>query len=259
MIDNGSTDGTGDAIKRLFPEVKLIKSKRNLGVTGGRNLGVKYSSGEYIFFVDHDTVVDKYAVSELLSVMENTPKIGAAGPIVYYYHEPKKISAFGTSIDLLTGKVSFNFTGLTQDCQLKKIIQVQVIPVAIFVRREVLDKVGMFDDVFFAVYEDTDFCFRIRKAGYRTVCVSTAKVWHKISSDLYDQTIAVLNRAYYVARNKILFMRKHSKYFPAFILIFLPIYLIHFSLMSIIFRRSDWLKNYIKGLIAGLCVTLKLK
>lgn len=259
VIDNGCTDGTSEAIEQRFPDVKLVRNDKNLGVTGGRNLGAKYVNGEYIFFLDHDTIVNRQTISELVSVMEKNPRIGAAGPIVFYYHDPTRISALGTSISLLTGRVSFNFTGLVEDCQLNKIVEVQVIPVAILIRRETLDKVGMFDDIFFAVYEDTDFCFRIRENGYQTVCIPRAKIWHKISSDFRNQNVAILDRAYYVARNKVIFMRKHSKYFPAFIMIFLPIYLVYFSLLSVICMKGNWLKNYIKGLVTGLCIAWRLK
>ena len=259
VIDNGCTDGTSKAIEQRFPDVKLVRSDKNLGVTGGRNLGAKYVNGEYIFFLDHDTIVNKHTISELVSAMEKNARIGAAGPIVYYYHDPKRISAFGTSISLLTGRVSFNFTGLVEDFQFNRIVEVQVIPAAILIRRETLDKVGPFDDIFFAVYEDTDFCFRIRESGYQTVCVPRAKIWHKISSDFHNQNVAILNRAYYMARNKIIFMRKHSKYFPAFTVIFLPIYLAYFSLLSVAYMKGKWLKNHVKGLVSGLCIAWRLK
>ena len=253
VVDNGSTDGTGDSIERLFHEVKLVKSNRNLGVTGGRNLGAKHSSGEYIFFLDHDTIVDKNTLNELMGVMQSDPNIGVAGPAIYYYNGPKRVWALGTSINMLTGRVSFNHEGKTDNGQFVKAIEVQVLPTAILVKREVIDKVGLFDDVFFAVYEDTDFCFRVKEAGYKVLCVSTARVWHKVPLNEREQTLGVLRRAYYVAKNRIIFMRKHAKplNFLAFILIFQSIYAAYYTVKSLQYKRVDYLREFWRGIISG--------
>ncbi|MEM3549403.1 MAG: glycosyltransferase family 2 protein, partial [Thermofilum sp.] len=162
VVDNGSTDDTSEAVKRHYPNVRLIDLDKNTGVTGGRNAGARVAKGDFILFLDHDMVVDKEMVGTLISFMLNDENIGAIGPVIYYFNEPTKIWAAGTSINILTGKVSFN-TRETNEAY----FEVQVLPAAIMVRREILQKIGLFDETFFAVYEDTDFCFRIREAGYK--------------------------------------------------------------------------------------------
>jgi hypothetical protein len=258
VVDNGSTDGTSNAIERLFPEVKLVKSRSNLGVTGGRNLGAKHSSGEYIFFLDHDTTVNEKILVELMRAMHNNPKIGIVGPAIYYYSDPKRIWALGTSINMLTGRVSFNHEGKIDHGKFVKAMEVQILPAAFLVRKEVINKVGLFDDIFFAVYEDTDFCFRVKEAGYKVLCVPTAKVWHKVSPDERKSIVGVLSRAYLVSRNRIIFMKKHSNSFLAFIVFFLPVYLIYYSLHAFCLNRIDWLKSFLKGTVSGIAITLKL-
>jgi GT2 family glycosyltransferase len=261
VIDNGSTDGTDYAIKRFFPEVKLVKSKRNLGVTGGRNLGVKHSSGEYIFFLDHDTTVGRNALNELMTVMQSDSNIGIAGPIIYYYNDPKRIWALGTSINMLSARVSFNEGGKINKRQFAKAIEVQVLPTAFLVKREVTDKVGLFDDVFFAVYEDTDFCFRVKEAGYKVLCVPTAIVWHKVPLNGREQLLGVLRRAYHVARNRIIFMRKHAKSlnFIAFIIILQPIYAAYYTLKALQLARLDFMTEFWRGTLSGLLYVIKWK
>lgn len=253
VVDNGSIDGTAEAIKNHFPHIKLIMSPKNLGVTGGRNLGAKHSNGEYTLFLDHDTIVDKNMLSELVLVMQDDIEIGLAGPLIYYYEDPKRIWAAGTSISLFTGKVSFNMAGLIDVGQLEKVMNVQVLPTAFIMRREVIEKVGLFDETFFAVYEDTDFCYRVREAGYKVVCVSTARVWHKVSPDEHEQVLRVLERAYYVARNRVIFMRKHANplNLVVFLLVFQPIYTAYYTAKVLQLDRLDCLREFWQGAFSG--------
>ena len=254
VVDNASTDGTAEAIRQRFPGVKLIRSDRNLGVTGGRNLGIKHSNGEYIFFLDHDTIVDKNVLSELVAVMRDDGKIGLAGPIVYYYDDPKRLWAAGASVNLITGKVSFNAASQIDNGQLGKLMEVQVLPTAFLVRVEVIDRIGLFDDTYFATYEDTDFSFRIREAGYKVVCISTAKVWHKVPLNKRESVAAVLRRAYFVARNRIIFMKKHSPKadFIIFLTFFMPVYTIYYTLLALKYFQPRYAVNYWRGVLVGL-------
>jgi len=258
VVDNGSTDGTSSAIEKLFPEVTLVKSKRNLGVTGGRNLGARHSSGRYVFFLDHDTTVDRNALNEIVAVMQSDHRIGIAGPAVYYYDDPKRIWALGTSINMLTGKVTFNQNGEVNCGRFAKSIEVEVLPTAFLVRKEVMNEVGLFDDIFFAVYEDTDFCFRVKEAGYKVLCVPTSGVWHKVPLDEYKSIAGVLRRAYLVSRNRIIFMKKHSDGFLAFVVLFLPVYLMYYSVQAVCLSRIGWLKSFLKGSVNGIALALKL-
>ena len=253
VVDNGSTDGTPDDIEKLHPKVKLIRSSSNLGVTGGRNLGAKHSCGEHVFFLDHDTVVDKSAICELVEIIQSDSRIGVVGPGIYYYDEPEKIWALGTSIGLLTGKVSFNYVGRINNGQFAGIIDVQVLPTAFLVRRKVLETVDFFDDTYFATYEDTDFCFRVRKAGYRVVCLPKAKVWHKELLSDGRQEMSIL-KTYYMARNRTIFMKKHATHlnFMLFLIMFMPIYAVYYTFNFLKLSRPDLVLNYWRGVMAGL-------
>jgi GT2 family glycosyltransferase len=252
VVDNASTDGTNEAVKRMFPKVKLIRNKRNEGVTGGRNRGAIEAEGDYILFLDHDMIVDKQMVGELMKIIEADPKVGMAGPIIYYYDEPSKVWAAGTSINMLTGKVDLNILNSDKTGRGEP-FDVQVLPAAFMVGKEILNKVGLFDDVFFAVYEDTDFCFRVREAGYRVLCVPNAKAWHKVPVDAEKQDLHVLSRSYYVARNRIIFMKKYAESvdFIVFLILFVPVYAIYYTLRCLRRWRPSFIKEYWKGLLDG--------
>lgn len=253
VVDNASTDGTYDAVKQKFPNIKLIQNERNMGVTGGRNKGAIEAKGDYLLFLDHDMIVDKQMVEELVKIIEADRSIGVAGPIIYYYDEPGEVWAAGTSINMLTGKIHFN-TFNPDKVGINEPFNVQVMPAALMVRREVLHKVGLFDDVFFAVYEDTDFCFRAREAAYRVVCVPEAKAWHQVPVDMEKQELQVLSRSYYIARNRIIFMKKHAdrRDFALFLLVFLPIYAIYYTWRSVRRWKPKFIKEYWRGMFDGI-------
>jgi GT2 family glycosyltransferase len=254
VVDNSSADDTVKAIKQEFADVRLIENSSNLGVTGGRNTGARRAGGEYIFFLDHDTVVAENALSELVAVMERDQAIGAAGPVVYYYEDNGRIWAAGTSINLTTGKISFNNSNAHAGSRSHGLFDVQVLPTAFLVRKRVFDEVGGFDDAFFAVYEDTDFCFRVREAGHRIVCHTRAKIWHKLRSGDRGATEDVLNRGYFVGRNRILFMRRHASpvSFIIFISIFQPLFMLYYAYKSLQLRRPDLMLDFWRGSFAGL-------
>ena len=258
VIDNASTDGTYKVVKKKFPQVKIITNKENSGVTGGRNIGLKNADdrSEYILFLDHDIVFNENLLSELLEVIMSNSKIGIVTPKIYYYSHKNVIWSTGTSINLLSGKVSFNGGNEVDHGQFDEIKDVQVAPAVILVRKEVIEKIGGFDGIYFATYEDTDFCFRARKSGYRVVYVPRAKAYHKIPLDWSESMNRLLSRIYYIGRNRLIFMRKHSKYFTLF-LIFLPVYFFYYAWFSLWFRKVNEIRNFCKGTMSGLLFAIK--
>jgi GT2 family glycosyltransferase len=251
VVDNASTDETYNDISKQFPQVKIIRNSKNLGVTGGRNAGLINADGDCIFFLDNDTVVDPEALRRLIEIIENDHQVGMVGPTVYYLDQPDVIWARGASINPLTAKNSFNQKELKRETDA---MEVQVLPTAFLVTRQVIKEIGGFDNVFFATYEDTDFCFRVRRAGYKILCSSKAKVWHDVHIDKYDELSRLLSRAFYISRNRLIFIRKHFglPHFFLFIFVFQPIYMAYYSFFAIAFRNVSSLVNLWKGMTEGL-------
>lgn len=254
VVDNGSTDGTSEVMRQKFPHIKLVRSEKNLGVCGGRNLGFKSvsSDSQYVLFLDHDIFLEKDAIGKLLEVAVADPKVGIVTGKIYYSDDPTIIWAAGTSINLISGKVSFN--GGKDNGQFDEVKEVQVAPSIIFAKRELLDKIGGFDESLFATYEDTDFCFRARKAGYKVIYTPYARAHHSIPLDHWESMERLLSSTYYVARNRVIFMRKHSPYFLIF-LCFIPLYAVYYSLLALQHRRLDSFKSFFKGSISGLKIS----
>lgn len=251
VVDNASTDGTYNTLKQRFPNIKLVRSEKNLGVTGGRNLGLRHTSidSEYVLFLDHDMIVDKNMISELLTVARANNRVGVVAAKIYFYSNKSIIWAAGSSVSLLTGRTYFNAG--KDEGQFDQIMAVQVAPAVIFVKREVIDRIGGFDDIFFLGYDDTDFCFRARNAGFEVFYTPSAIAYHKVPIDFHDASNRLLSRAYYIGRNRIIFMRKFSKHFRLFLFL-IPAYLLYYSWMCLRFKRVDGLKNLFLGTVAGL-------
>ncbi len=250
VVDNGSTDGTAQKVKKLFTKIKLITLDKNTGVTGGRNTGIKRanSMSDYLFFFDHDMVAEKDMLKELIKVTDTDTNIGIVTPKIYYYGKKKRIWSAGTGINLWTGQVLFR--GGDDRAQYERVEEVQVAPAAILVRKEVIKKIGGFDNRYFATYEDTDFCFRARKIGFKTFYVPKARAYHKLSWDPKDDAARVLSRSYWVGRNRVIFMKDFGKNFFIF-LMFLPIYFVYYLYVALKNKNiGGWFK-FIQGTIYG--------
>jgi GT2 family glycosyltransferase len=249
VIDNASEDETSKRVKKHFPEVKLVTLQKNTGVTGGRNRGIKEASKntDYLFFIDHDMVADKRMLKELIRVAEKKRDIGIVTPKIYYWGDKKRIWAAGTGINLWTGQVIFR--GGEDEGWYDEVEEVQVAPAAMLVKKEVIEKIKGFDDKYFATYEDTDFCFRAREAGFKTYYSPKALAWHKISPKPEDDADRLLSRAYYVAKNRILFMKEFGN---STFWLFLPLFALYYIKMAILYKRPQAVLDYIRGSLSGI-------
>lgn len=251
VINNGSIDGTKKGVKKKFSKIKLINLKTNTGVTGGRNTGIKSANpkADYLFFFDHDMVAEKNMLTELVNVAEDDKKIGIVTPKIYYYGNKKRIWSAGTGINLWTGQVLFR--GGVDIGQYEKVEEIQVAPAALLVKKELIKKIEFFDNRYFAVYEDTDFCFRARRVGYKTFYAPKALAYHKISWYSKDDVDRILSRAYWIGRNRVIFMRRFGKNFLVFTF-FILIFSIYYVGLSILNNRPKDGLIFLKGTLSGL-------
>lgn len=260
VVDNGSTDGTCDTLKRKFSNIsniKIIQSEKNLGASGGRNLGIKHTTdgSEYILFLDSDIVMEGNTLLRMVSIMRNDTQIGIAMPKIYYYDNPTKLQYAISSVSLTTG---FNYFNASEDRdQSSGVMDTQVVPSVALTRRDVINKIGGYDEEFFRGYSDTEFCLRAKNAGFRIVCIPSLRAYHKFPSDPIEAKRKWLSRAYYTSRNKIIFMKKYSKNFMLFLLFYFTIFFPYYMFISLVLRRTDATKNFLKGTISGLRSVMK--
>ncbi|MBI3963194.1 MAG: glycosyltransferase family 2 protein [Deinococcus sp.] len=258
VVDNGSEDGTYQAIQERFPAAQVVREERNCGVTGGRNRGLEQARGDFILFLDHDTLADPGMLRALVQVAQAHPKAGIIGPKIYVYEEPDRIYSVGHQVSLVSGRV-LGYGGLDRG-QFEQVVEIASTPTAIFVRKAVVETIGGFDDLYFATYEDADFCQRARRAGFKILLAPQAKLWTKIhrpsDAPLALQRIGLVNvwRTHFISRNKIIFMRRHASpcQLVLFLAVFLPLYVLYYTLRILQAGRLDMLREYWRGLLLGL-------
>lgn len=244
VVDNSADDMVAEEAAR-FP-VRLVRPGRNLGVAGGRNLGLTHLDGcGAVAFVDHDIRLSPGCLRSLVEALGGDATIGITTPRIDYADDPGSIWAMGTAINLRTARVRF-ITEAPSD----KPFEVDVAPAVIVVSARALARVRGFDDRYFATFEDTDFCLRAREAAFRTFCVPTALAFHRTPLSPEDQRRHLLSRAYWVARNRTLFITRHGTR-PLAYAAMLPGYLAYYGWLALRQRDLGSLDRYLRGTLAG--------
>jgi GT2 family glycosyltransferase len=212
LVDNASTDGSVDAVREAFPRVIVLPQRHNLGLSEGRNVGIRraVTSGvNYIFTVDNDIDIYPNTIGELVRVGEERPDVGIIGVIMYFKDDPTLIQNVGAHIRFRQN-INLPIGWLHRDRgQFTQPIEVDMVGGgAMLTRREVFDQVGYFDAGYLGYgLEDTDFCMRVRLAGWLVVCNPRAKILH----DFHINHHYTYHRKYCESRNAVLFLRKYGR------------------------------------------------
>lgn len=211
MIDNGSTDGSSQAIRKSFPDVKIIRNSENLGFSQGNNIGIEYAlkkGTDYICLLNNDTVADKDFLLPLIQISQKDDRIGILGSRIYFYQHPRLIWSEGIRVNGQTGRVTTPYHRKLESEVGKGIKEWDgVSGAALLIKKTVIEEIGELDPDFFMYYEDVDWCLRTRKQGFRVVTVPTSRVWHKVSLSLGEGTSPII--IYYLIRNQLLFTNKN--------------------------------------------------
>lgn len=209
VVDNNSNDNLGETLKSQ-KDVLFIQNDQNLGYCGGNNMGIKQAltkDVDYVLILNPDTTIATTAIEELLKKAKENDA-GIAGPKIYF-NGSKKIWYAGGVFD--QANVLGRHKGIDEEDkgQYDEVIETDFVTgAAIMVRRDVFEKVGLFDERYFLYLEDADLCFRAKKAGFKVIYVPSAIVYHRnaqstgLGSPLQD---------YYITRNRMLFA---SKFLP---------------------------------------------
>ena len=208
LVDNASSDGSVSAIKQKFPQTKIVINSSNLGYAQGNNIGVHYALGrgaKYFLILNNDAIVKKDLISEFLKAFQSLPDAGVLGAKICRYYQKETLDHLGGKWS--SEKASFQLIGdhlSPKDVPYSQKID-YVCGCALFIKKEVVEKVGLFDKRFFLFWEEADFCFRTRKAGFEIYSIGSAIVWHKISASFKSKP----HTQYYWWRNRFLWMEKN--------------------------------------------------
>ena len=185
VVDNGSTDGSVAAIREKFPRVRLVENQVNLGFARANNQAISLSSGEYLLLLNPDTKVKDEAIPQMLSFMNVHAKAGLVGGQLLNADESKQNSianfpSLATELlnkSLLRWLFPEKFPGKERDYPGPVEVE-SVIGACMLVRRKAVEQVGLLDEEFFLFLEETDWCYRIKKAGWEIYHIPGAKLLH---------------------------------------------------------------------------------
>jgi len=180
FVDNASVDGSIEFVKENYPSIKVFVNKENLGVGGGFEVGLRKVKGQAVLLLNTDAIVQKNLLTNLVKVLYSDKKIGAVQPKLVLYQNKNLIDSIGCFF-LSTGDLYHFGREKNPNAPLynKRMEIFSTKGACMLIKTEVLNKTGLFDKVFFAYFEDTDFCIRMLLAGYNILYDPTETVFHK--------------------------------------------------------------------------------
>ena len=228
VVDNGSSDGTGEMVHREFPVVSLVRNESNLGFAASANAGFRNTTGDLILFLNSDTILIEGELSKMIGYMMLNPDAGICGPQLVY--EDMRLQRSSAAIPALVseiipravlerifpgkypgkaetgGAVSSSPGGGTGSVEQPVRDVDSLIGAAVMVRRQAIQRVHGFDERFFFFLEETDLCVRMRNEGFRVVFYPGAKVIHLQGKTVRKNWVSG-RMEYNISMYK--FMRKH--------------------------------------------------
>lgn len=213
LVDNASSDGSIEAVKRSFPEVKCIENNKNLGFAKANNLAIRQANGRYVVLLNTDTVLTQSALRILIEFMDSNKDVAICGGQLLngdgsLQNSIANIPTLATELlnkSLLRRLFPVRYPG--KENLFERPTEVEsVIGACMVVSKDAIDRVGLLDETYFFFLEETDWCLSMRKKGWRIFFHPSARIFH-----LQGQTAKKNNIAARIEywRSRYSFFRKH--------------------------------------------------
>lgn len=190
LVDNASKDNSQLRAKKKFPQIKLIRFRQNKGFAKAVNAGIKKSKGKFIFVLNNDIQLTKSALEKLINTFDKDEKIGIVGGKIV---DPKgKFALAGFKPNPYLGFMIYDKRGKNKPKEIDWISGS-----AMMIKKPVFQKIGLFDEKYFFYYEDTDFCLRAKKAGFKLFYQPKAKIIHLGGISSQELSQSKLNQYWY--------------------------------------------------------------
>jgi GT2 family glycosyltransferase len=183
LVDNASSDGSAGFVRREHPDVKVIESRSNIGFAAGNNLGARHASGQYLVFLNNDTVAAPDWLGRLCAALDARPDFGLATSRLVLMDDPSRLDSAGDGYLRAGGAYKRGHRRSSAEYSESREV-FGACGAAFAIRRDVFDVLGGFDESFFMVYEDVDLSYRARLRGIRCWYAADAVVRHAGSATL---------------------------------------------------------------------------
>lgn len=249
VVDNASKNLEAEAITKRYPQVKVIKSDKNLGFAGGNNLGIIAAQGKYLFIINNDTVFKDFNIQVLIDRIESSSTIGIVCPKIRFAWDNNPIQYTGyTPLSRITIRNRAIGFGENDHGQYDTAHPTPYAHgAAMLIRRDAIDKVGLMPECYFLYYEEIDWSMMFTRAGYQIWYEPTCTIYHK-ESQATGQNSPL--RTYYLTRNRLLLVRRNPQAFnkPLAYLYLIGIVAVRDILKYTFMRRLDLVKTIFRAL-----------
>ena len=210
-VDNGSSDGSFEAVGRDHPDVVQVRTLENLGVAGGYNLGMRWAverGYDYLLILNNDIEVDGRLLAELVAVAESHPEAGCVGPKAYYYGDRSRIWSAGGILRFKESVTRERGMGEIDRGQWDRDEEVAYVNgCGMLIRRTAIEAAGLWDPLYHLAVEDADWCMRIRRCGFTIRYAHRAVLYHMVSA---ATGVYTPRRTYDTGRSTAIFVRRYA-------------------------------------------------
>ncbi len=221
VVDNGSTDGSVDWLRREFPDVRVIALPTNRGFAGGCNVGIRAARGEFIVTLNNDVYLEPTWLEEMVRVATGRADVGMVAARMLFSHNPCLVDSAGISVD--RAGLAWHLNGGSSNDLIEDEREVfGPCGGAALYRRALFDDVGTFDEDFFCYLEDVDLAWRAQAAGWRCLYAPRARAFHHHSSTAVEDSPF---KRFHLGRNKVWLIAKN--YPSPAVWLYLPMILLY--------------------------------
>ena len=213
VVDNGSSAEQVEQLRAGLGQAELIRHSSNSGFTGGVNTGLRHAHAEgadYIWLVNNDLIAPPQTLERLVSAVDGKPEIGLASPVICNVDAGNEIEFCGGlwREDDTFSTTSDRNTYFKWQTQYPN--RIWLVGTALMISRHAFESIGMFDDRFFAYWEDNDYSIRSIIRGFYNIVVDDSEVFHSSGNIIQNPASKRPYYYYYMARNELLFLKKHA-------------------------------------------------
>lgn len=219
MVDNGSTDGSVEAVSQTYPAVKVIANAANLGFARANNVALKNISGLYAVLLNSDTILKESALDKMYDFMEHHPQTGMCGPQLLNKDgsKQKSVGDFPTLLTEFMSKRLIRILFPEKYVQAFKFKNAEfndpaevdfIVGACMVVRKAAMDAIGMLDEDYFFLYEEVDWCFRMKKAGWLIYHLPDVEIYHLGGQSMKEMNLRARTESWW---SRYLFFKKNLK------------------------------------------------
>ncbi len=251
VVDNGSRKDPTQVLRERFPDVKMVRSERNLGFSGGNNLGFREAAGRYVFLLNNDTIVKEDCFACLLKAMEDHPEAGALSPKIRFTWDdcPVQFAGFTPLSTITLRNRSIGWGESDRGQYDTPAVTPYAHGAAMLVRSEVITQTGGMPELFFLYYEELDWSMQITRLGWSIRYEPCQTIYHKESQSTGSTSPL---KTFYITRNRMLFAWRNIPCVKKYISIIYQMFVVvpKDCIFALVKGRSDLAGAVLRGMAA---------